>query len=59
MLLLFIVIDKVARAVALAASVTRKVADAVVPAAVGVPEMTPLELSDNPAGNIPEAIDQV
>jgi hypothetical protein len=30
-----------------------------VPAVVGVPEITPAELSDNPAGRAPELIDQV
>ena len=29
------------------------------PAVVGVPEITPLELSDSPLGNVPEDIDQV
>ena len=40
------------------ASVTRTV-KLKVPAAVGVPEMTPLPLSVNPVGSVPLAIDQV
>ena len=40
-------------------SVTLKVTEVGPPAAVGVPEITPLELSDSPAGSEPELIDQV
>ena len=40
-------------------SVTLKVMEVGPPAVVGVPEITPLEPSDSPAGNDPEAIDQV
>ena len=56
---LLIVIDRDLEAVALVLSVTLKVMEVGPPAAVGVPEITPLELSDSPAGNDPEAIDQV
>jgi hypothetical protein len=56
---LFIVIDRTCVAVALALSVTLKVIEVGPPAVVGVPEITPLELRDNPAGNVPEAIDHV
>jgi hypothetical protein len=56
---LLIVIDRDLEAVALVLSVTLKVMEVGPPAAVGVPEITPLELSDNPAGNDPEVIDQV
>ena len=40
-------------AVRLLASVTLKVTEVGPPAAVGVPEITPLELSDSPAGSEP------
>jgi hypothetical protein len=56
---LLTVIDRDLEAVALALSVTRKVTEVGPPTAVGVPEITPLELSDNPVGNDPEVIDQV
>ena len=46
-------------AVVLVMSATWKVMDVGPPAVVGVPEITPLELSDSPAGNVPEAIVQV
>jgi hypothetical protein len=46
-------------AVALVRSVTWKVMKVGPMAEVGVPETTPLELNDNPAGSEPEAIDQV
>ena len=46
-------------AVKLLASVTLKVTEAELTAAVGVPEITPLELSVSPAGNVPEVIVQV
>jgi hypothetical protein len=39
--------------------VTLKVMEVGPPAVAGVPEITPMELSDSPAGNDPEAIDQV
>jgi hypothetical protein len=29
------------------------------PAAVGIPEITPAELSDNPTGNVPDTADQI
>ena len=54
-----IVIDKDLFAVLLALSVTRKVTAVGPPAVVGIPEITPLELRDNPAGNVPEVIVQV
>jgi hypothetical protein len=56
---LLIVNDKAFVAVTLVLSVTRKVTEVGPPAVVGVPEITPLELSDNPAGKVPEAIDHV
>ena len=40
------------------ASVRRTVKE-LLPAALGVPEMTPLVLSDNPAGSAPAAITQL
>lgn len=49
-------IDFVADAVA--ESVTWKVTEVGPPVAVGVPEMTPLELNVIPAGNVPDAIVQ-
>lgn len=39
-------------------SVTLKVAEVAVQVAVGVPEIVPAELSDNPAGKVPELIVQ-
>ena len=54
-----IVIGRDALAVALVLSVTLKVMEVGPPAVVGVPEITPLELSDNPAGKVPEVIVQV
>ena len=56
---LLMVIDSDLVALALVPSVTRKVTAVGPPAVVGVPEITPLALSDNPAGNVPEAIDHV
>jgi hypothetical protein len=56
---LLTVIDRDLEAVALALSVTRKVTEVGPPAAVGVPEITPLELIDNPIGNVPDAIVQL
>jgi hypothetical protein len=53
------VIDKDFVAVALVKSATWNVMEVGPPAAVGVPETTPLELSDSPAGSEPETIDQV
>ena len=41
-------------AVKLLVSVTLKVTEVGLPAAVGVPEITPLELSVSPAGSEPE-----
>jgi hypothetical protein len=53
------VIDRALLAVPLALSVTLKVTD-VVPAAVGVPLMTPVEeFKLSPAGRLPEDRDQV
>ena len=46
-------------AVALVKSVTWKVMEVGPMAEVGVPETTPLELSDSPAGSEPEVIDQL
>lgn len=46
-------------AVVLLLSVTLKVAEVAVQVAVGLPEIVPAELSVNPAGNVPELIDQV
>ena len=54
-----IVIDNDFVAVTPVRSVTLKVTEVGPPAAVGVPEITPLELSDSPAGNEPDVIDQV
>jgi hypothetical protein len=54
-----IVIVRAFVAAAATLSVTWKVTEAGPPAVVGVPEITPPELSDNPAGNVPEAIDHV
>ncbi len=51
---LLMLIDRDFTPVALMLSVTWKVMEVGPPAVVGVPEMTPLELSDSPAGNIPE-----
>ena len=51
--------DRDFAAVAFELSVTRKVTEVGPPAIVGVPEITPLELSDSPAGNVPEAIVQL
>jgi hypothetical protein len=45
--------------VLLTLSVTWKVTEVGSPAVVGVPEITPLELRDNPEGNVPEVIVQV
>ena len=56
---LLMVIDRDLVVVTLLPSVTRKVTAVGPPAVVGVPEITPLALSDNPAGNVPEATDQV
>ena len=56
-LLMAIDIDFVA--VALAVSVTRNVKEPGPPVVVGVPEITPPELSDSPAGNVPEVTAQV
>ena len=56
---LLIVIDKAFEAVVDALSVTWKVMEFGPPAVVGVPEITPLELSDNPTGKLPVAIVQV
>ena len=56
---LLLVIDSDMVAVALVLSVTRKVTAVGPPVVVGVPEITPLALSASPAGNVPEAIDQV
>ena len=46
-------------AIAPVLSVTLKVIEAGPPVVVGVPEITPLEISVSPAGSVPEAIDQV
>ena len=46
-------------AAVLVLSITWKVTAVGPPAAVGVPEITPPELNDNPAGNAPETSDQV
>jgi hypothetical protein len=54
-----VVIDKTLVAVRLLESVTLKVTEVGPPAAVGVPEITPLELRESPAGNVPDAIVQV
>jgi hypothetical protein len=56
-----IVIDRLAdRAVSLLESVTVKVRPVAVPAAVGVPEMIPVEgASVNPVGRVPELRAQV
>ena len=54
-----IVIDRVFVAFKLVLSVTWKVTEVGSPAVVGVPEITPLELRDNPEGNVPEVIVQV
>ena len=54
-----VVIDRDLVAVALVLSVTRKVTAVGPPAVVGVPAITPPALSANPAGSVPEAIDQV
>lgn len=43
-------------AVALLLSVTLKVTEVAAQAAVGVPEIVPIELSDNPPGKVPELI---
>ena len=56
---MLIVIDTDFVTVALALSVTRKVAEVGPPEVVGVPEIAPLELSDKPAGNVPENNDQL
>ena len=56
---LLIVIDSNFVAVRLLLSVTLRVAEFGPPAVVGVPEITPLELSDRPGGNVPEAMVQV
>jgi hypothetical protein len=53
-----IVIERGLVAVALVLSVTWKVTEVGPPAVVGVPEITPLERSDSPAGKVPEAIVQ-
>ena len=54
-----VVIDRDCVAVKLLASVTLNITEVELTAAVGVPEITPLELSVNPAGNVPEVIVQV
>ena len=54
-----VVIDKDCVAVKLLASVTLNTTEVELTATVGVPEITPLELSVSPAGNVPEAIVQV
>jgi hypothetical protein len=54
-----IVIGRDLFAVAVAVSVTWKLTDVGPPAVVGIPEITPPELRDNPAGSVPEAIVQV
>ena len=46
-------------AVVLLLSVTLKVIGVAVQVAVGVPEIVPVELRINPAGKVPEPIDQV
>jgi hypothetical protein len=56
---LLMVKDRLLVAAAPAPSVTLKVIEVGPPAVVGVPEITPLELSDRPAGKAPEVIDQV
>jgi hypothetical protein len=53
-----ITIDKALGAVLAAESVTLTVKLAV-PAAVGVPEMVPVALSESPAGSVPAETDQV
>jgi hypothetical protein len=50
------VIDKTLVAVRLLLSVTFKVMEVGPLAVVGVPEITPLELRESPAGSVPEAI---
>jgi len=52
------VIDKDLFAVLLVLSVTCKVTEVGPPAVVGVPEITPPELRDNPAGKLPAVIAQ-
>ena len=53
------VIDRDIVAVAFVPSVTRKVIEVGLPADVGVPAITPLELSVSPAGNAPAVMAQV
>ena len=53
------VIGRIFVELALALSFTLKVTEIGPPTAAGVPEITPLELSDSPAGNAPVTIDQV
>jgi hypothetical protein len=55
---MLIVIDRDFVTAAPVLSVTRKITEVGPPAIVGVPEMVPLELSDKPAGNVPEDNDQ-
>jgi hypothetical protein len=54
-----IVIDRDIVAVAFVLSVTWKEIEVGPPAEVGVPEITPLELNESPAGSVPEVIRQV
>ena len=54
-----IAIDNDFVAVVLVKSVTLNVMEVGPPTVVGVPETTPLELSDSPDGREPVAIDQV
>ena len=54
-----IVIVKAAVAVALELSVTLQVTEVGPQAVVGVPLITPMELSASPVGKVPEAIDHV
>lgn len=53
------VIDDTKLATAFVLSVSWKVTKAVLPDIIGVPETTPSELSDSPAGNFPETIFQM
>ena len=52
-------IDKGSVAIASVLSVTWKVTELGPPAVVGMPEMTPTELSDNPAGSVPDVNAQI
>ena len=56
---LLIVIDNASVVIALVLSVTWKVTEVGPPDVMGVPEITPLELRDSPAGKVPEVIVQV